>query len=151
MSAVVKTVPRLHVYILRRMRFFTHTHTHTDTHTHHEVLLQRRPGVHDRHRGHGVQSLQGDDLLGELGEPAVHCALDGTAEEHGSEYGSEHAPPAQSRRVLPCGTDLSGSSQGADGRHDVNRLDPPGLPLLVQDVGPIHDVLAVGVEHALEE
>lgn len=46
---------------------------------------------------------------------------------------------------------LSGASQGADRRHDVNRLDSPGLPLLVQNVGPLHDFLAVGVEHALQE
>lgn len=47
--------------------------------------------------------------------------------------------------------DLSGASQGADGRHDVNWLDSPGLPLLVQDVSSLHDFLTVGVEHALEE
>lgn len=32
---------------------------------------------------------------------------------------------------------LAGAPQGADGRHDVDRLDAPGLPLLVQNVGPL--------------
>lgn len=41
---------------------------------HHEVLLQRRPRVHDGHRGHGVERLEGDDLAREL-EAAVHGAL----------------------------------------------------------------------------
>lgn len=45
------------------------------THTHHKVLLQRRPRVHDRDWGHSVESLQGDDLLGEVREAAVDCAL----------------------------------------------------------------------------
>lgn len=47
-------------------------------------------------------------------------------------------------------TDLSRASQGADGRHDVNRLDSPRLPLLVQNVSSVHDFLTVGVEHALD-
>ena len=44
---------------------------------------------------------------------------------------------------------LSGPAQGADRRHHVSGLDASGLPLLVQDVRPIHDLLPVGVEHAL--
>lgn len=51
----------------------------------------------------------------------------------------------------PRTTDLSGAPEGADRRHDVNRLDAPGLPLLVQNVGALHDLLPVGVEHALQE
>lgn len=46
---------------------------------------------------------------------------------------------------------LSGSTQRADGRHDVNRLDPSGLPLLIQNICALQDFLAVGVEHALEQ
>lgn len=33
----------------------------------------------------------------------------------------------------------------------MNRLDPPGLPLLVQNVRALHDLLSVGAEHALQE
>lgn len=46
-------------------------------------------------------------------------------------------------------TDLSGASQRAHRCHDVNWLDPPGLPLLVQDIRSLHDLLTVGAEHAL--
>lgn len=33
----------------------------------------------------------------------------------------------------------------------MDRLDPPRLPLLVQNVGSLHDLLTVGAEHALQE
>lgn len=111
--------------------------------SHHEVLLQRRPGVHDRNRGHSVQRLQGDDLPRELGEAALHGAL------RGEEYVkvTVRSALAVSRKAAH----LSGGAQRADRRHDVDRLDPPRLPLLVQSVRPLHDLLTVGVEHALQQ
>lgn len=45
---------------------------------------------------------------------------------------------------------LSGASQRAHRRHDVNRLDPPRLPLLVQNISSLHDLLTVGAEHGLQ-
>ena len=53
------------------------------------------------------------------------------------------------KACLGGGAHLSGPAEGADGRHHVSGLDAPGLPLLVQDVRPLHDLLPVGVEHTL--
>lgn len=41
----------------------------------HKVLLEWRPWVHDRHRGHSVQRFERNDLSGELGEATVNSAL----------------------------------------------------------------------------
>lgn len=47
-------------------------------------------------------------------------------------------------------THLTSSPEGAYRRHDVHWLDPPGLPLVVQDVSTLHNLLPVSAEHALQ-
>lgn len=129
----------------RHVRFNKVHSVHTEYVTYHEVLLQWRPRVHDRDRSHGVQSLQGNDLAREFWEATVHRTL------------RTYKTGRTVRTCCLCGhpqhltSNLSCASQRADRRHDVNWLDSSRLPLLVQNIGPLQDLLAVGVEHALRK